>query len=221
MRRCERMNVKPLFKIGLVLVLASVVLVAFRAGEVVKAHQMGAKPWEAYTSQIPPHVALNPVPLKVENRNASVILAGSYLVNASQHCNFCHTCPPYANSPDSTPPSFAPAVNAVNYMAGGKHFGVANDTNSPVSANLTPDLKTGLPGGLTFSEFITALRTGRAHKTGRKLENMPWPMFKDMTDTDLLAIYEYPRAIPHAEPGTDASLGTRSRTQQFSAKPET
>jgi hypothetical protein len=166
-------------------------------------------------------VALNPVPLKVENRNASVILTGSYLVNASQHCNFCHTYPPYTSHPDESTLGRLVAVNAVNYMAGGKRFGAANDTNAPISANLTPDLKTGLPGGLTFSEFITALRTGLAHKTGRKLENMPWPMFKDLTDTDLLAIYEYLRAIPHAEPGADASLGTRSLTQQPSAKPET
>ena len=194
---------KPIFKVGLVLAQASVVLLAFRAGQIMKAGQTSAKPWEAYTSQIPPGVALNPVPLKVENDNPAMILRGSYLVNASQHCNFCHTCPPYSTKVDQIMPGRSVAFNAVNYMAGGRRFGASNDTNAPVSANLTPDLKTGLPGGLTLKEFLAALRTGRSHKTGRNLEFMPWPMFKDMTDTDLTAIYDYLRAIPHAEPGTD------------------
>jgi hypothetical protein len=194
---------KPLFKIGLVLALVLVVLGAFRAGEIVKARQVSPKSWTEYASQIPPGVALNPVPLKVEGRNAAVVIRGSYLVNASRHCSFCHTCPPYAAAPESAPPDFTPAVNAVNYMAGGKRFGAAKDTNAPVSANLTPELKTGLPGGLTYEQFRTALRTGQSHKTGRKLEGMPWPMFQDLTDSDLLAIYEYLSAIPHAEPGPD------------------
>ena len=35
---------------------------------------------------------------------------------------------------------------------------------------------------------------------GDVLQIMPWPLFKNMTDHDLLAIYEYLSAIPHAEP---------------------
>ena len=198
---------KPIFKIGLVLGQAAVVLVAFRAGQVVKAVQVRFKPWEAHTSQIPAGAALNPVPVKVENDNPDTILRGSYLVNASRHCNFCHTCPPYATNLDQSMPGQAVAFNAVNYMAGGRRFGVSNDTNAPISANLTPDLKTGLPGGLTFKEFVIALRTGRSHQAGRNLGFMPWPMFQDLSDTDLLAIYEYLRAIPHAEPGTDYAQG--------------
>jgi hypothetical protein len=194
---------KPLFKVGLVLGQAAVVLLAFRAGQGIKADQVSARFGEDSTDPILPGVALNPVPLKVGDRNASLIIRGSYLVNASQHCNFCHTCPPYGTNLDEKMPGQTVAFNAVNYMAGGRRFGASNDPDAPISANLTPDLKTGLPGGLTFNEFQTALRTGAAHKTGRKLEVMPWPMFKDLTEPDLLAIYEYLRAIPHAEPGTD------------------
>jgi hypothetical protein len=29
---------------------------------------------------------------------------------------------------------------------------------------------------------------------------MPWPVYQSMTDHDLRAIYEYLKAIPHAEP---------------------
>jgi len=32
------------------------------------------------------------------------------------------------------------------------------------------------------------------------LQVMPWPVYQDLTDRDLRAIYEYLRAIPHAEP---------------------
>ena len=195
---------QSLIKIGLVFGQALVVLAAFRAGEVMKAVQVRARPWDSYTTQIPPGAALNPVPLKVENRNAAVVFRGSYLVNGQQHCNFCHTCPPYAADGEPGTPRPLPTVNTVNYMAGGRRFGAANDTNAPVSANLTPDLKTGLPGGLTFNEFRTALRAGRAHQTGRQLEVMRWPMFRDLTDMELMTIYEYLRAIPHAEPGCAA-----------------
>jgi hypothetical protein len=184
---------KSRFKIGLtILALVLVVLGAFRAGQLAKARQVSLESWTEYTSQIPPGVALNPVPLKVEGRNAAMVIRGSYLVNGSRHCNFCHTCPPYTAAPESAPPYLTPTVNAVNYMAGGKRFGAAKDTNAPVSANLTPEPKTGLPG-----------RIGQAHKTRLKLESMPWPMFQDLNESDLLAIYEFLSAIPHAEPGPD------------------
>jgi hypothetical protein len=198
---------KPLVTLGLALGQAAILFGAFKAGGVVKGNQIGAKSWQSYEKQIPPGVALNPVPLDIENRNAGYVLKGSYLVNASQHCNFCHTCPPYADQGDSAHPGQPARINARNYMAGGRRFGAPNDTNAPVSANLTPDPQSGLPGGLTFNEFLTVLRTGRAHKTGRALEFMPWPMFKDLADADLQAIYEYLRAIPHAEPGADYAPG--------------
>ena len=79
-----------------------------------------------------------------------------------------------------------------------------------VSRNLTPD-RTGRPeGGHTFSEFVTIMRTGKdfdhlhpscagaqtpgclpAPFNGDVLQIMPRPLFKNMTDHDLLAIYEY------------------------------
>ena len=168
-----------------------------------KARQMSAASWDGNTSPIPPGVALNPVPLKVEGNSAPLILRGSYIVNALQHCNFCHTCPPYTTDRCPIAPGFLPAVNPINYMAGGRRFGASNDTNAPISANLTPDLKTGLPGGMTFDQFRTVLRTGRAHQTGRNLQVMRWPMFSEMADADLMDIYAYLKAIPHAEPGRD------------------
>jgi hypothetical protein len=82
---------------------------------------------------------------------------------------------------------------------------------------LTPD-KTGRPeGGRTFEEFEQIMRHGRDFDhlhpnctdgpgnppncleppfNGNLLQVMPWPIFQNMTDHDLRAIYEYLKAIP-------------------------
>jgi hypothetical protein len=86
-----------------------------------------------------------------------------------------------------------------------------------ISRNLTPTPKTGLPeGDHTFAQFLQIFRTGvdfdNLHPTcpqgtvnsgcipapfdGNLLQIMPWPNFKDMTDHDIRAIYEYLSAIP-------------------------
>ena len=39
------------------------------------------------------------------------------------------------------------------------------------------------------------------------LQVMPWPIFRNMTDHDILAIYTYLTAIPHAEPGMCSGPG--------------
>jgi hypothetical protein len=89
-----------------------------------------------------------------------------------------------------------------------------------ISRNLTPD-KNGRPeGGHTLVEFKEILRTGHdfdnIHPTcqsdtdpniaagicipppvdGSKLQVMPWPVFRTMTDHQIEAIYEYLSAIP-------------------------
>jgi hypothetical protein len=91
-----------------------------------------------------------------------------------------------------------------------------------ITRNLTPD-KTGRPeGGHTLEEFKTIIRTGKdfdqLHPTcttatptpepancipppvdGSLLQVMPWPVFHNMTDHQLEAIYEYLKAIPCIE----------------------
>jgi len=136
---------------------------------------------------------------------------GSYLVNAVGGCNDCHTNPNYA--PGGNPFLGQPKqVNVAGYLAGGRAFGPI------ISRNLTPD-KTGLPeGGANFAEFLDTMRAGTdrhvlpAH---RLLQVMPWPVFQDMTDSDLGAIFEYSRAIPcvEGEPGlpNPRPIGTRCK----------
>ena len=132
--------------------------------------------------------AIAPVPLDLRGKNLALVGRGSYLVNAQGGCNDCHTEPSYAPGGDSflgQPKQF----DAANYLGGGRQFGPVI-----VSRNITPD-EHGLPAGLTRDQFITALRTG-IDKDGAILQVMPWPLYGDMTDGSLKAIYEYLSSIP-------------------------
>jgi hypothetical protein len=131
-----------------------------------------------------------PVPLKLQGLDRGLVGLGSYIVNAQGGCNDCHTNPPFAagGNPFQGQPK---KVNADRYLAGGTPFGPGI-----VSRNLTPDAK-GLPGGLTLAQFVRVMRTGKdPDRPGRLLQVMPWPVYQDMLDRDLKAIYEYLRAIP-------------------------
>ena len=139
-------------------------------------------------SKIQKGFAIAPVPLDLRGKNRALVGAGSYIVNAQGGCNDCHTTPNYA--PGHDPFLGEPLeVNAATYMGGGRRFGPVI-----VARNITPD-EHGLPGGLTRDQFITAMRTG-IDKDGTILQVMPWPVFADMTDGDLNAIYEYLTCIP-------------------------
>lgn len=126
-------------------------------------------------------------------------------------CADCHSCPTYERGHSPYGPPFGPAgggdgkLNAKNYLAGGVVF------NPPgvASANLTPRISGGKPEqGHTFAEFKHLLRTGHDPDEGNRiLQVMPWPVYRQMTDRDLRAIYEYLSAIPPAEPGTCVAPG--------------
>ncbi len=167
-----------------------------------------------------------PVPLNLRGRNRQLVGLGSYMVNAVGSCNMCHsggTATEYAKGGN---PYFkggpATVVNQATYLGGGRVFAsqVAGVTPPIVSRNLTPD-KTGLPvGGRTFAEFRFIMQTGadldHVHPNcsdptivastscfpvnqsfdGDLLQIMPWPLLRNMTEHELLAIYEYLRAIP-------------------------
>ena len=139
-------------------------------------------------SKIQQGFAVAPVPLDLRGKNRALVGKGSYIVNAQGGCNDCHTTPSYAQGHD--PFLGEPLeVNAATYLGGGRRFGPVI-----VARNITPD-EHGLPAGLTLAQFITALRTG-IDKDGTILQVMPWPVYGDMTDGDLKAIYEYLSSIP-------------------------
>jgi mono/diheme cytochrome c family protein len=138
-------------------------------------------------------LSISPVPLDMDGKDRNLVGLGSYIVNAQGACNDCHTNPPFA--PGGDPFLGEPEqINSEHFLAGGRPFGP-----EIVSPNITPDAS-GNPGGLSYEEFQYLLRTGR-EADGDILQVMPWPIYRNMTDRDLRAIYEYLRAIPHAEPG--------------------
>ena len=138
-----------------------------------------------------------PVPLNLDGKDRDLVGLGSYIVNTQGGCNDCHTNPPYLEGGD--PHLGQPKkINAARYLAGGTPFGPF------VSRNLTPRAN-GLPANLEFDEFRISMRTGadfkrRAPRVPSEsrdiLQVMPWPVYGQMRRVDLLAIYEYLRAIP-------------------------
>jgi len=167
-----------------------------------------------------------PVPLNLRGKDRELVGLGSYLVNAVGSCNMCHsagTATEYASGGNPYFKGNQPTtVNPATYLGGGRVFAsqVAGATPPIVSRNLTPD-GTGRPeGGRTFAEFRLIMQTGAdldlvhpncsdptitASSTcfplkypydGEKLQVMPWPELRHLTEHDLRAIYEYLRAIP-------------------------
>jgi hypothetical protein len=140
--------------------------------------------------------AISPVKLDLKGKNSALVGLGSYIVNAQGGCNDCHTSPPYAAGGD--PFKGEPVqINQAAYLAGGMTFGPF------VSRNLTPD-DSGRPAGLTLDQFFEVMRHGTDFKDGPPpgttlLQVMPWPVYANMRDIDLRAIYEYLKAIPHAD----------------------
>ena len=161
-----------------------------------------------------------PVPLELEGHNRKLVGLGSYLVNTIG-CNDCHDTGPRNQYAKGGNPFFGQpkVVNPETYLGGGRDFGEL--ANPPIgsahiiSRNLTPD-KSGLPeGGNTYEQFKEILTKGtdfdHLHPTctgapntgcipakfhGDLLQIMPWPNFKDLTDHEMRAIYEYLKVIP-------------------------
>jgi hypothetical protein len=169
-----------------------------------------------------------PVPLNLDGKDRELVGLGSYIVNAQADCDGCHSAGPPTEFVRGGNPYFGQPekINPATYLGGGRNFGKISGPPSPdiISRNLTPD-RTGRPeGGHTFSEFLQIIRTGKdfdnlhpncsATRTtdcfppkppfdGDLLQIMPWPIYKNMTEHDLRAIYEYLSAIPCIEGPAD------------------
>lgn len=133
---------------------------------------------------------LAPVRLSFNPARRATVGYGSYIVNAQAGCSDCHTAPPYA--PGGNPFAGEPEqINAARYLGGGTSFGPF------ISANITPDA-TGRPAGLTFRQFREdVMRNGHdPDEPGQLLQVMPWPVYGKMTSCDLLAVYEFLKAVP-------------------------
>lgn len=174
---------------------------------------------ESEESKIQKGFLIAPVPLNLNGKNRELVGLGSYIVNAQADCNGCHSAGPpteFVSNPYFGKPE---VINQATYLGGSRDFGTLTPNPGSahiVSRNLTPD-HTGLPeGGHTFEEFRQIIRTGvdmdHLHPTcpigtvsgncvpfpfdGDLLQIMPWPIYKNMSDHDLRAIYEYLSAVP-------------------------
>jgi len=161
-----------------------------------------------------------PVPLNLKGKDNELVGLGSYIVNAQGDCNGCHSAGPQTEFLPGGNPFFGQPqkINPATYLGGGRDFGPYPGPNSSVhiiSRNLTPDKTGRAEGGETFAEFLHIIRTGEdvdhLHTTcsatvttnclpppfkGELLQIMPWNIYRNMTNRDLRAIYEYLSAVP-------------------------
>ena len=118
------------------------------------------------------------------------IVHGRYIVTAQGACAECHS----AGGDNPNDPNWLAgyiADPAVNPNQTGK-FSIGPFTF--YSANLTPDAATGL-GNWTPQQIFNALRTGHDAAGNFLCPPMPWPVFRNMTDSDLWSIVAYLRSI--------------------------
>jgi hypothetical protein len=163
-------------------------------------------------------LAAAPVHLNMKGKDREVVGLGSYFVNVAGDCNGCHSAGPQTEYARGGNPYFnqPEKINPATYLGGGRDFGALIPGSAHIiSRNLTPD-SSGLPeGGNTFAQFVQIMRTGAdldhlhpncsgapnatcipAPFDGNLLQVMPWPNFKNFSDRDLWAIYQYLSAVP-------------------------
>jgi hypothetical protein len=185
--------------------------------------------------------------LSLVGKNLALVGYGSYIVNATGDCTGCHTFPrfyrqggpgsnPLAGDPYEGTPStqsingqLVANLNTSHYVAGGQCFGPF------MARNLTPDPLNGLPEGLTEAEFVRVMRLGEDVRCEKPLfqqdpictlgpptpvlQVMPWPTYHSMTNLDLLAIYTYLSALPHAEPCNTVKNGCPNFSGEAAGNP--
>lgn len=142
---------------------------------------------------------------------ADKLARGKYIVSTAA-CHDCHTpFKPTADGgaePDMTrmlsghpqdlvmPPAPALPPGPWVMTAAGTNTAWAGPWGVSFTANLTSDRETGL-GKWTVRNFKDTIRSGRHFGRGRPiLPPMPWPVYRNMTDEDLEAVFAYLQTVP-------------------------
>jgi hypothetical protein len=143
-------------------------------------------------------------------RRDTAVKRGEYLVSVLG-CHDCHT--PLKMGPTGPEPDMSrmlsghPETISVSKPPArleAPWFMAASETNTAhagpwgiaYTANLTPDRNTGL-GIWTEDMFMRAIRTGKHMGVSRPINPpMPWPVYRNLTDDDLKAVFAYLRTIP-------------------------
>lgn len=152
------------------------------------------------------------------------IRRGEYLVSTSA-CHDCHT--PFkmgdngpewdmdrmlSGHPENAAVTEGPALSGPWVAAvSATNTAWAGPWGISFTANLTPDPETGVLRDYSEEQFVQAMRTGRHLGMGRPiLPPMPWPVYGQMTDEDLGAIYAYLQQIPPIRNAVPAPLPPRA-----------
>lgn len=165
-----------------------------------------SKPAASATASAPPQDEATTAPAA----RAAQVARGKYMVTVCG-CNDCHTPlkmgdagpePDYSRMLSGHPeslvmppaPKLPPGPWAIS--AAGTLTAWSGPWGVSFTANLTPDKETGL-GEWSARTFTDTIRTGRHQGRGRAiLPPMPIPMYKNLTDEDLNAIFAYLQSIP-------------------------
>ena len=131
--------------------------------------------------------APQPLPGRVSSPSSSDMLAyGKHLVSVAG-CGHCHT------------PEESGHVVAGMEFAGGMEF--RTPAGTVVSANITPDAKTGI-GSWTEDAFVSRFRQYREYAMNgappvspESFTLMPWLAYSELEEVDIRAIYRYLRTL--------------------------
>ncbi len=155
---------------------------------------------------------------------SALIEHGKYIVSIAG-CNDCHTnlSPEYLDPSKLTLPQIQTiafnakdSLDANKYMAGGRFFDLG-PAGTVYSANLTPDVETGL-GGWTDEQIKVAIRTGQRPSGRILVPVMPYRAFNTMADADLDAVVAYLRSL---KPVKNKVLDPTFSTEGFQPLPYT
>ena len=206
--------------VPLSLSLFTAVLGLARAGEAFAADAPAAK------APLPPPVIERVMPASGAAKAVTPapevgrVLRGKYLVDTGG-CGDCHT--PLKMGKNGPEPDLARRLSGhpealkmppAPKLPPGPWGAVVSATNTAwagpwgvsFTANLTPDVVTGL-GGWTTKQFADTMRTGKHLGIGREiLPPMPIPAYKNFNDADLDANFAYLQSIPAVKNRVPAPL---------------
>jgi len=146
---------------------------------------------------------------KTEVPAPAQVARGAYLVGA-MGCHDCHT--PWKPGPKGPAPDMSRALSGHPadlvmpappkpagpwvWSGAGTNTAFAGPWGVSFTANLTPDLETGL-GRWTAETFIATMKTGRHEGKGRPLlPPMPYPSVASLTDDDIRSVFAYLQSLP-------------------------
>lgn len=124
------------------------------------------------------------VAARASDQDFTTVERGHYLATASD-CVACHTVP-----------------GSTKTYAGGR--AIETPFGNIMSANITPDLATGI-GGWTDRQFEDAVRKGIRPDGSRLYPAMPYPNYTKLTHDDVMAIRAYLRTVKAVNNKVDRS----------------